>query len=43
MMVEVVTPDEDRGAVDSPHHDRVQGTGNIEPGLPGHELKLPKS
>jgi len=29
--------------MDSPPLDRVQDTGNIETGLPAHELKLPKS
>jgi len=33
---------EDRGPVDSPHHDMMQSTRDIESGLPGHERNLPK-
>ena len=39
----VLVIQEDWGPVDSPRHDRVQDTGNVEPGLPGHEKNLPKS
>jgi hypothetical protein len=43
MMVEVFTPDKDRGPIESPHQGMMPGTGHIEPRPPEFHLNLPKS